>query len=298
MYWRNGRYRPEAETSGLRNYFFKDDSGTFTLGFMNNATNGSATAECPATPLVVIITVEGVADEFLTGLAEQTFELPPGEDKNRVDVNDLLDRLPFLERDQMWGIKVQATGYQLGRSENSLVDESFYVYRFVDAADAVRWSALRMGLLSSPILSSTDLAASSGNGSSISLPRKESSRISILDLNFDTDEAGNLVFDPQVVGNLISGTASVMLPAGDIVGTLQLKGDGTPKIRLDINKAQFKSKLEEIVTDALTPEGNVNSILFHSDGAGPVCQRRTPRRFCGRSRRCHDRRIRKCKCWH
>lgn len=261
---------PIAVTQGLNNYFFKDDKGSFTLAIGNRASpiaaglGPCASPNNQATPLVVEIELQGNSHLFLNGLNAQKFDLLPGQGKQiRVDLVGFLDDLRDIEQDRMFGLGVEVRAYKFGVPEQKLIDERFYVYRFVDAADAVTKERAEDGIVVFPDTLVDGLGGIQRKRVvEYFAPQSVKPEFSINNLYFDADESGNLLFDPQAVGNALTGTADILTPEGDIAGTLELRGDGTPRIKLDINKAQLKARLEQNISDATTAGSDVSPILF------------------------------------
>jgi hypothetical protein len=261
---------PVVVTDGLQNYFFKDDAGSFTLHFRNDARPPVPILDpCDgpnnrATPLVVEMRVDGDPDGFLTGLASQTIALLPGQDADiDVNVDDFLPRVVKIERDQMWGVGVEVTAYKFGDPGAELLHKQIYVYRFVDAADAAQPEFAADGVVEIP-----DTLVDGHQGITRTrpvdyfAPDEVRPEIVVESIHFLTDDAGGFVFDPVNVAEDLSATARIQTPDGDVVGSLRLQGDGTPKLKLDINKSQLVSTLASVVLDAATPGGNVNPVLF------------------------------------
>ena len=136
---------PVPVTSGLVDHFTKDDSGNWTYSFGNAAQLLDPSKDpchpenIKATPLVVMITVDGPAGEFLTGLSSQTFELQPGQQKNiQFDVNNLIPGVKDVDKDRLYGVRVIIKGWKQGEPGTLLPpldNKKVYVYRFFDVAD-------------------------------------------------------------------------------------------------------------------------------------------------------------------
>ena len=116
-------HHPVPVNSGLQDRFYKDDSGQFTLLIRNAATLlESSDDPCDsnnikATPLVVNLKVEGPADEFLSGLSSQDFELEPQQERKiEVEVKDLIPGIKTVEVDRLYGVEGEHPGLQARRA--------------------------------------------------------------------------------------------------------------------------------------------------------------------------------------
>lgn len=131
----------------LQNRLFVDDKDEFDLRFGNLAIPLGRGVR----PLVVELTVDDEALQFLTGLETQTFELRSLQAKTlRVSVTDKLDALRFFDRDEFWGTRLHVKAYPKGKPQEVLWDQTNYIYRYVDALDAVTPERATDGILDFP----------------------------------------------------------------------------------------------------------------------------------------------------
>lgn len=127
--------------------FFKDDLGAFTLSFENDASkislnpfsNACNATNKQATPMVVELTVnhppqnlQFTSPNFVT----QTITLLPQQSKEiEVEMTDLFPFIKQFEQDVLFGANVEINVYRSDNPGTSLFQDTFNVYRYLDAAD-------------------------------------------------------------------------------------------------------------------------------------------------------------------
>ena len=135
---------PVPSIDGAEDYFFfDDDTDIHTLTFSNDAdpidpsNDPHSSTNMDATPLVFQITVDAEANLFLTGLSSDTFALLPGQSRDMsFTVDAMLNNILSIPNDALYGTRVYVQAYAQGDPGNILETWSFYVYRYLDVADA------------------------------------------------------------------------------------------------------------------------------------------------------------------
>ncbi len=174
-----------------------------------------------------------------------------------------MPQLQTFEVDKLFGVTVTVSAYPKGDQANKLIDQKFHIYRLVDATDAT----LPLNAIDARLEFPDTIVDGFGNivrqrKIEYDLPASSKPEFSILSQHFDVNAVGDLIFDPQTLGENLSATAQVITPEGKVVGAMQLVGDGTPKIKLDLNQAQFDTMVAAMLTDAQTPGDDVNPVLL------------------------------------
>ncbi|MCH8990346.1 MAG: hypothetical protein IIA44_01155, partial [Acidobacteria bacterium] len=256
---------PIPVTAGLVDHFTKDDSGNWTYSFGNAAKLQDASKDpchpenIRATPLVVMITVDGPAGQFLTGLSSQTFELMPGQQKNiQFEVKPLIPGVKDVDKDQLYGVRVIIKGWKHGEpgADPLPLDEKVYVYRFFDVADDDHDDGV------------VEFADTLNDGvASVQRPRVFEQHmhsappptLTVASATHFAYLAGTIaLFDPRATGTGLTTTLAVKNPEGAQVGTLTMKGEGTPKNKIALNKPALLTVLKAIADGTAA---NVNNIL-------------------------------------
>ena len=267
---------------GIMDYVYTTDTGTFQWGVGNAATKKDptqdpcSTTNIMVTPLDVDVTVDdvGIAGQFLTGVMEEHYQLQPGQQHmDTVTLMKLIDtdaKAKGINIDQIWGVRIDVKGFQDDGSNNSgtgadLINKHFFVYRYVDAADAKSQDSFadfaqtvgnpasgvtrqrpieyHVGAMSKPTLSNTDTT------------------------NFPDNYPDNFAFSPASVATGLNTLVAFNNPDGKAVSgpqTLTLRGDGTPQLTLDVNTAQLKTYLTTLAgANAAAPYVNsTDPVLF------------------------------------
>ena len=249
---------PVPVTSGLQDRFYKDDSGQFTLLIRNAATLlESSDDPCDsnnikATPLVVNLKVEGPADEFLSGLRSQDFELEPQQERKiEVEVKDLIPGIKTVEVDRLYGVKVSIQGYKHGEPESRLIDKEIFIYRYLDATDSKHDD----GALEFPDTVNDGLIkVQRTRPIEPRMPPSARPTLSVAsNTNFDALLPAfglSTIFDPRQTNTDLTTTLKIEKPGGGQVGTLVLKGDGVVQDWL-VDTAVFSDVLVRLSTGAL-----------------------------------------------
>jgi hypothetical protein len=269
---------PIPVTSGLQDHFYSNDDGDFTLSFGNAATKLDPTKDpcdpvnMKATPLTVQIKLDGPAAKFLDGLADTTFDLEPGQQKNiKVMVKDLLANIKDFTKDMLYGTTVTITGWKAGTPGTLLINQKIYLYRFVDALDASLSDATG-AFHKDGVVMLADTINDGAGGVQRKRPFEvdtgsEKPTLEVADTtNFPAIGAGtDFVFDPTQTSAAkapLTTSVAIKTPAGATAGSLQLSAEATPINTIDLNLAGLKTALAAMVADGATVGGNVNPILF------------------------------------
>ena len=244
---------PIPVTMGIQDYFFDDDDGSFTLSFRNDADPinpelaSHAAENIDATPLVIDITVDGSPDDFLNGLLSfQSLQLLPGQSQDiMVDIKDLLGDIKDIEEDRLYGAKVTIEGYKFGELGDLLIDQEFFIYRFLDAADDNHTD----GIVEFADTINDGLAnIQRARPLNFLMPNAIRPTLTVADAtNFDfLPITESLLFDPRQTQENLMTTLTIASPNGNTVGTLEMLGDGTPKFQLFVNKPDLITTLANI----------------------------------------------------
>ena len=244
----------------------KDQNGqTFNFDFGNAAgspvspTDPTIQVDLTATPLIIDITIDGPADDFLKGLVPQKIVLYPGEQTSlAVKVKNLLTNPATVENDALYGVTVTFDGkYGDPHDAASLKDlfhKQIYIYRYVDAEDTTHDD----GIIDFPG------ALNDGQGNvqrtrniQFHLGASTTPTFKFADnqnFSFATGPVDNsFVFDPTVSQKQITTTFQVISPDNKPVGDpLTVRGDGTDRQKIFVNKQGLIDDLKQIF------DGNAN----------------------------------------
>ena len=258
--------KPEPAADGLDHWFFKDDEGSFVLQFQNLAEPIDPNQDLcgpdnrKATPLMIDITIDGPADEFLNGLegVSGTYGLLPGEELLLpVDVKDLLSGNAKYDRDRFYGASIKIVMYARNEPNVRLFDDTMYIYRFLDAADGF-FDLVRTGHTDG-VIEMPD-TTNDGEGGVVRERVFDMRMAAAMEVNStfliadETHFPGSssldaFRFDPQALGPL-STPVSLAIPSGDIFfDILELKGEGRPKYKLFVDTAGLRTALAAIADD-------------------------------------------------
>ncbi|CAN7346405.1 Ig-like domain-containing protein [Pseudoduganella sp. LjRoot289] len=267
---------PVPLVSGVQDYLFKDDAGTFTISVGNNAAKLDPSKDAcdpvneHATPLVVKITVEGNtgSGEFLTGLMPAlVFSLAPQQIKNiKVDMKALLTaaNLDAALADILYGARIKIEGYKSdssgAASGGDLINKQMFVYRFFDAADNkhddgqvdfIKTLADGLGKVYNDIPYLEEIPASAKPTYAMASSGAPTGT------NFEVHTSA-LRFDPfQITGDR-NDTIQIKTPEGKSAGTLATHGVATAPQVVKFSKAEFLASLTTVVDD---PIGTMNKFL-------------------------------------
>jgi hypothetical protein len=245
---------PVPVVSGIRNQFSAKDDETFLIAFGNAAALiDPASGPCSgqnarATPLVIDIEIEGPAAEFLDGLPPARVILHPGQQNSfSIKFKPLLADpkvVRKMQSDAFYGARVFIRGYRQDSSA-PLINESFFVYRYVDVSDLDRADGV--------LEFAATLAEGAGGimrsrGFEFKMPESIRPQWSIPSQDFKfTEEISEFHFDPLQPTGRVSTQATLRSPLGTLVGQLELRGTATAKNRVFLNKPGLANFLEEIV---------------------------------------------------
>ncbi|MHB8520202.1 MAG: Ig-like domain-containing protein, partial [Limisphaerales bacterium] len=274
---------PIPVTAGLGDYYFKDDNGTFTLSF-GNAAQPIDPSKDPcnpendrATPLIVVVTVEGQANDFLIGLSSQTFSLEPGEQQSiQVTVKQLLtqDNIVTALANRLYGVKVHIAAFKGDVEGNAagdpLINQDLYVYRFFDIADnnhtdgQVDFEKTFVDGIGGVFQEQNlDLRMPASAMPTFSLQ----STGSVFGVDYEW-RGGIIRFDPLSTG---ARTDSLQLtaPDGNNNGSIQLQGKGIEAQRVLFSETDFTNTIKKLV-DARPVIANISDFvnLFPADSNG------------------------------
>jgi hypothetical protein len=270
---------PVPLTAGLQDRFFKDDNGQFTLSFGNNAQKVDPSKDAcdpvnmQATPLVVQITVEGPAGEFLEGLSSQTFSLYPQQVKNiQVSVKDLLTaaNVNAATANSLYGSKIVIKAWKSTAPATLLLDDSVFVYRFFDIADDNHTD----GQVDFPKTYTDGVGAVfnelpyQNKTSPSSQPTYEMvSTGSAIGVNFEY-QTTQLRFDPVLITGDRTDTMQVKTPEGNVVGQIGVHGLAVGTQIVKLSKSAFTTAIAAVVDDnGATVTGIAGFLaLFPTDG--------------------------------
>jgi hypothetical protein len=268
---------------GIKDYFFSTDTGSFKFSIGNGAmtldpnSGPCSDTNIQATPLDVTIAIDSfdIDKQFLMGLPREKFQLEPGQvHTDTVSLVKLIDsaiKAKGIGMDQFYGIRVDIHGYKDDGTNNpggaDLINKHFYVYRFVDAADADSQDQFAdfAQTLAVPAASVTRQRPIQYKMGPKSMPELSNSDYT----NFPKQYPGNFAFAPTVVMKAKDLTATVQItdPDGMMVSgpqMLKLRGEGTPQFTLDVNTAELKTVLKTMAgaDPAAAYVAGTNPVLF------------------------------------
>ena len=251
---------PDDETRGLQDYFFDNDNEMIELFFKNAAPKCSV-------PLVVEISYDAsVASQFLGGNAfkpeKRSFSLAGGdEEKLTINTKNLLGNISSIEKDRLYGVKFKVEGYAEKEPSTKLINEEFYIYRVLDAADADHGDGM------------VEMADTANDGSGGVVRRRPIEYImadgamptlEVADkthFSFDSSTK-EFIFDPVETKENLDSTVKIFSPNSgtEEVGSLTLLGDGE-KLEIFIDRAAFLQSLEDLGS----PEGIPGAMVSKSE---------------------------------
>jgi hypothetical protein len=252
----NERTTPLVTAIGLQDYLLFDDRDSFRFSISNPAVAPAADACDPrVTPLVVEIKVEGPAEEFLDGLVPQTFQLRPGENKAiQVNAKAFLGDIKNINIDRLYGVMVKVVAYPDGEP-NPLLDERFFVYRYVDAADVVHVDH---------IASMPDTAIGVTRARPIEYHVSGSSQPTlVLEDSLGQFSSGGFPgefrFVPTTIAGSLGARVHVQTPGGLEAGIILLRGRGK-KQKWFIDESAFAQVFTSLDGDGSLPGSNLSLI--------------------------------------
>ena len=275
---------PTVEVSGNEDQLFFHDDNEFTLTVANTA-DGSTTDRS----VMVRIEVAGEATRFLVddlgfplGPIYQR-EVAPGEEYAfRVQSADLLSSIRSELHDYLDTARFHVSAWETTGSPTPgslLLGESFYVYRFLDAADSIHSdgtitmiAALDDGTGESTVRRVRPLGISSDTTVAPTLEIEDTT-------HFQFVETPNkqFVFDPDAEGDLSSLLVVKRPDTGREIGTLEIEGRGVGKTRINVNQQGLIDVLNSIAEDTSF------ATLVSANEINPLLLTETERRMCGNS---------------
>ncbi|MBI3416427.1 MAG: Ig-like domain-containing protein [Verrucomicrobia bacterium] len=279
---------PVYVKAGVQDYFFADDSGLFTLSFLNAAQLAPNQDACDSTPLVVTVDVpdQATASEFLNGLTPQVYQLAPGQQANMlVNMKPLITtaELRRASSNVLYGAKVNIEAHAFGAPKGPV--DTIFIYRFFDnqdddhadgRIDFPRTFADGTGgvVQSSPLalkMRADTIPATRGPGP-----------------DFAFNYQGKVLFDPQAANAQpkIEFIELLNPQNQNLIGALQLRGEAIGKQRVVFTKAGFDNAIRQIVdrqppipgtanfaANLFPPDTNGNGLRSDEVGFQPVVDR-------------------------
>ncbi|KKL54960.1 hypothetical protein LCGC14_2260190, partial [marine sediment metagenome] len=137
--WLDDVFISPLKITGLEDYFFTDDTESFTLKIENASEIGQPN---PYENAHVTIEVDGAPEDFLDNLVAVPYEWDLGPQQSRslaVETKDFLAEadIKTIEEDRLYGVSMRVRiGQQGAAAPGDLLDTTVFVYRFLDAADS------------------------------------------------------------------------------------------------------------------------------------------------------------------
>ena len=247
---------PIPNLDGAEDYFFyNDDPDVHTLTFSNDAdpidpsTDPHSPTNMDATPLVFDISVDGETDEFLTGLYSTAFALLPGQSQDMsFTVDAMLDNILSVPNDALYGTRIYVQAYAADDPGNILQTWSFYVYRYLDVADADLTDF--SGPHADGVLDMPDAVDDGAGGVQQLRPVKmyvAADAVPFITMqngsNFFFDASFNTFgFDPTEIDPNLTDTVKFIDPDGTQAGTLDIEGSSKYQTWY-VDASAFKSEL-------------------------------------------------------
>ena len=248
---------PDADHRGLQDYFFDGDNQMIELFFKNAAPKCSV-------PLVVEISYDAsVASQFLGGNAfdpeNRSLSLAGGDEEIlKIKTKNLLGNISSIEKDRLYGVKFKVEGYAEKEPSTKLINEEFYIYRVLDAADADHGDGM------------VEMADTANDGSGGVVRRRPIEYImadgamptlEVADkthFSFDSSTK-EFIFDPVETKENLDSTVKIFSPNSgtEEVGSLTLLGDGE-KLEIFIDRAAFLQSLEDLGREEGIPGATVS----------------------------------------
>ncbi|MHB8955464.1 MAG: putative Ig domain-containing protein [Pirellulaceae bacterium] len=247
---------PKPVVSGIQDRLFTNDSGEFTIRVEN-----SVGTDMRRNLMIIQLDVEGIEDDFLINdqgrplAATERWVVLPGESQAfHVQLSQFLSekRIKRINTDRLYGACFRLQVWEWGaEEEETLHDSTFYVYRYVDAADdnhddgrvemadttndgaagVIRFRALEQRM---PVAIRPTFSPASSD-------------------NFFFSDVLGFAFDPTETGQDLTTTLSVGAPNGMPAGTLEMLGDGE-LVNIVIDEVAFRTVLDNLA--AGTPGGD------------------------------------------
>jgi hypothetical protein len=268
-----------AQTEGIKDYFFTDDSGEFTLTFRHTgpAPQSKSKTMCgPTGPKALVIRISLFGNEktkskpnrFLEGLEKFTmrpFLLRPGQEKKmKVTTTKLLKDIKSVEKDRLYGARLVIVAWEQGNPRDLLINRAMSVGRWLDAADADHTDG---------VLSISDTATGRDGNPGVSRKRSFETRGAILSLRRKeaspsplSVQANDIVFAPTGRGPRTSEILEVVNEFDRVIGTVTAEGNAKLQ-EFFVDGDKIKAVLAKAAAGQVTNVTDAQKAFLNQPGA-------------------------------